>query len=247
MHLDLVERLLALNREFYARYAGSFSDTRYSVQPGVHRLLPELSQAQSLLDIGCGNGNLAIALQKAGFSGIYLGIDSSPNLLDHAKTTNQTRFATVDLAVSTWASQLVPQSFDAITCFAVLHHLPSSELQSQTFQDIASLLKPNAKLYISVWQPLNSARLRKRILPWETVNLDPHQIYNEHDLLLDWRAENQTDPPAYRYVHQFTSAELDELAQKAAMTKRDEWFSDGREGNLALYQIWQLQKDKNHD
>lgn len=243
MHPDLVERLLALNREFYARYAGSFSDTRYSVQPGARRVLPELSQTQSLLDIGCGNGNLAIALQKAGFNGSYLGIDSSPNLLDHAKTTDQTHFATLDLADPTWATQLDPPHFDAITCFAVLHHLPGEELQSQTFQRIAALLKPNARLYLSVWQPLNSARLRKRLLNWDTVNLDPHQFDTERDLLLDWRADDQTDPPAYRYVHQFPPAELDELAQKADLTKCDEWLSDGREGNLALYQTWQRSKE----
>ena len=52
MQPELVKRLLALNYKFYERYAGSFSTSRYSLQPSVKRLLPDLNQAQNLLDVG---------------------------------------------------------------------------------------------------------------------------------------------------------------------------------------------------
>jgi SAM-dependent methyltransferase len=247
MNPDLVEKLLKANRQFYARYAGSFSTSRYSVQPGVKRLLPELSQTQSLLDVGCGNGNLSLALQKSGFSGQYLGIDFSPNLLSHAQKTDQFRFLTLDLSDPSWSTQLDPKCFDAISCFAVLHHLPGRELQSQTLQNITALLRPDGKLFLSVWQPLNSSKLRERIIPWEKQHFDPSGLDLERELLLDWRAEVQTDSPEIRYVHQFTADELDELAQNAGLIKRDEWLSDGRSGNLALYQIWQGPMEQPHD
>lgn len=255
MKPNLVERLLAVNHEFYERYAGSFSSSRYSIQPGVRHLLPELIQAQNLLDVGCGNGNLALALQKNNFTGHYLGIDFSPNLLNRVPTTpdrarsgeRHDHFITLELSDPSWPTHLDLQTFNAITCFAVLHHLPGRELQRQTFQHFAALLQPAGKLYLSVWQPLNSPRLRKRLIPWQTLDIDTAQLDPETDLLLDWRAEDQTDSPAIRYVHQFTAPELDELAQNAALTKQDEWYSDGHDGNLALYQTWQRPEDENHD
>ena len=76
--------LLALNHQFYQTFALQFSATRQRIQPGVQRLLPALSQAASLLDLGCGNGELARRLVAQGFRGRYVGLDFSPGLLQAA-------------------------------------------------------------------------------------------------------------------------------------------------------------------
>ena len=101
------ERLLEINREFYAQNASSFSKTRRNVQPGVLRLIPSIPHNAKLLDIGCGNGNfaLALALAHAGFQGTYLGIDGSTAFIQEAqqavallKTAGEFRFQAADLA-----------------------------------------------------------------------------------------------------------------------------------------------------
>ncbi len=244
MRSETTKKLLDLNREFYQRCADSFSKSRYRVQPGVRRLLPELSKSGSILDVGCGNGNLIKALNKAGYSGSYHGIDFSPALLDYSPTAEQAKFSVVDLSSPTWDQPFEAHSFDAITCFAVLHHLPGKSLQAQVFRQFSRLLKPSAKLILSVWQPLNSERLSKRVLPWQTIGLDPSDLDSPCDLLLDWHAESaqsaSPQTPAYRYVHQYTTIELEALAGSAGLCKVAEWLDDGRQGNLALYQIWQL-------
>ena len=51
MQSELVDKLLRLNQEFYATYAQSFAATRHSVQPGVQRLLPQINQAEVVLDM----------------------------------------------------------------------------------------------------------------------------------------------------------------------------------------------------
>ena len=81
------ERLLEINREFYAQNASSFSKTRRNVQPGVRRLIPSIPFNAKLLDIGCGNGNFALALAHAGFQGTYLGIDGSAAFNQEAQQT----------------------------------------------------------------------------------------------------------------------------------------------------------------
>lgn len=240
MRPETVTKLLDLNREFYQRCADSFSKSRYRVQPGVRKLLPELSKSGAILDVGCGNGNLIKVLNKTGFAGSYHGIDFSPDLLDFSSTGEQAKFSVADLSSPSWAHPFEAHSFDALTCFAVLHHLPGKSLQTQIFHQFSQLLKPSAKLILSVWQPLNSERLSKRVLPWQTIGLDPSDLDSPCDLLLDWHAKTTQSAPAYRYVHQYTAAELDALAGSAGLRKVTEWLDDGRQGNLALYQIWQL-------
>ncbi|HEY3476840.1 MAG TPA: hypothetical protein VGK56_19640 [Anaerolineales bacterium] len=55
-------RLIEINREFYTRFGEAFSATRHRIQPGVRRVLEMLQGDESILDLGCGNGELARAL-----------------------------------------------------------------------------------------------------------------------------------------------------------------------------------------
>lgn len=84
MKAHTVDRLLALNREFYTAFGAPFSATRGRVQPGVRRLLGSLSGEERVLDLGCGNGSLARALARRGHRGTYLGLDASRTLLAEA-------------------------------------------------------------------------------------------------------------------------------------------------------------------
>ena len=56
MQAKMVDKLLRLNQDFYATYAQSFAATRHSVQPGVQRLIPQLMQAEVVLDLGREHG-----------------------------------------------------------------------------------------------------------------------------------------------------------------------------------------------
>ena len=46
------------------------------------RLLPQIMKAELVLDLGCGNGNLAKLLQSEGFIGSYFGIDENTYFLE---------------------------------------------------------------------------------------------------------------------------------------------------------------------
>lgn len=241
MHSDTVNQLLELNREFYQTFATQFSATRQRIQPGVHRVIDTLPQHIRMLDLGCGNGELARVLQQKGFSGPYLGLDFSPPLLVDALKGHQPpdsfQFLTADLAHPGWAKHSLVQSiapYEAIFAFAVLHHLPGAALRRATLHAVHALLAPGGRFIHSNWQFLNSARLRTRIVPWSELGLSIDQL-DPNDYLLDWRAGGR----GLRYVHHFSSEELRALADETGFLIRDEFLSDGEGGNLALYQIWE--------
>jgi len=236
------DKLLAINRKFYDQFAGSFSATRHQVQPGVHQLVHQMIQSETILDVGCGNGTLARMLAAEDFQGSYLGLDMSEGLLTSAKdlfehpSKGTFNFMPIDLADPNWHHSLLGNSYDWLACFAVLHHIPGEELRAQTARNFASLVSITGQVALSVWQWQNSPRLKKRVVPWSTVNIDPEDL-DEGDILLDWRAGKTI---GYRYVHTFSEDSLSILAKEAGFKVIESFYSDGKEGNLALYQIWGL-------
>jgi len=238
------EALLQLNWQFYDQYSDSFSATRGRVQPGVRRLMDRMMEVDRILDVGCGNGTLARALQKAGFTGEYVGVDVSSGLLNEAKvlmpasTNGSYDFQQVDLSAPDWQKFIPSAPFNWVVCFAVLHHLPGADLRQSTVETLAYLVNPEGWVAVSVWQWQNSPRLRKRVLPWSKAGLHPESL-DEGDVLLDWRAG---DTVGLRYVHTFTEKTLTELGAAGGFKVLETFYSDGRTGDLALYQVWGLEK-----
>jgi tRNA (uracil-5-)-methyltransferase TRM9 len=247
----IAQRLVELNREFYQTFAVPFSATRQRLQPGVRRLLQEISNQAQILDLGCGNGEFWRALAGQGYTGRYLGLDFSPGLLEAARAEAQSlptspiqaspcgqppapEFRIVDLTQSGWAASLPTATFDRITAFAMLHHLPGHELRLAVLQSARRLLAPAGRFYHSNWQFLNSPRLHQRIQPWSAVNISEDQV-EPQDYLLDWRSEGY----GYRYVHHFSPGELAALAGESGFQVVDTFSSDGEGDNLGLYQVWE--------
>ncbi|QRN83187.1 class I SAM-dependent methyltransferase [Chloroflexota bacterium] len=232
--------LIDLNRRFYDKFAASFSDTRNRAQPGVRQLVPDLLSAANILDVGCGNGTLACALIKSGYKGQYLGVDVSKGLLASARERvrpaeqGSYTFQQADLSDPDWANQFPTDRFDALVSFAVLHHIPGHTLQNQTAQAFHDLIGPDGWVAVSVWQWQNSPRLAKRVVPWSAAGLEPTDV-DEGDVLLDWRASDQV---GLRYVHTYSEASLNQLAESAHFKVTQSFLSDGKPGNLALYQTW---------
>jgi len=239
--------LLALNHQFYQTFALQFSATRQRLQPGVQRLLPELLRADRLLDLGCGNGELARRLVKQGTRGQYVGLDFSPGLLQAAEgeaspgeaspgdaSPAQVLFIPGDLAQPGWEETLPQTPYDLVLAFAVLHHLPGEALRRQVLQAVRRLLAPGGRFIFSNWQFLNSPRLAQRIQPWEAAGLSPAQV-DPGDYLLDWRAGGR----GLRYVHHFSQEELTALAQECGFSVLESFVSDGENGQSSLYQVWQ--------
>ena len=238
MEPKIAKQLHLLNYQFYQSFATEFSETRGRLQPGVVTVLNRLDLGVSILDLGCGNGEIASQLDEMNFKGTYLGTDFSHALLEEASHRYQGRFPaqflTLDLIQPDWSDSLPGRTFDLIFCFAVLHHIPGKEQRAAICHKIHNYLPKGGKVYLSNWQFLKSERLKTRILPWETVDLNPDQV-EEGDYLLDWRRGGQ----GIRYVHHFNPEELENLAGESGFRLLESFHSDGKEGNLSLYQVWE--------
>ena len=238
MDSSTAKRLIELNRAFYTGFGASFSATRHRIQPGVRRVLESLNGDESILDLGCGNGELARELAKRGHRGPYLGVDFSSPLLREAEAQLEglsARFLRANLTeLSVVSNQLsVSGGWSLITAFSVLHHIPSKELRLSLLRIVNELLNHDGLFIHSHWQFLNSEKLKARIQPWETATFSESEV-DAGDYLLDWRSGGK----GLRYVHHFDEEELGELAEESSFRITDIFYSDGEGGNLGLYQIW---------
>lgn len=201
-------------------------------------MLGMLRGDESILDLGCGNGEFARELAKRGHRGSYLGVDFSLPLLQDAEIQPEgfsARFMEADLTeLPVISNQLsVMDGWSLVTAFAVLHHIPSTELRLEILRVVKQLLKRDGTFIHSNWQFLSSEKLRGRIQPWEVVSVSETDV-EAGDYLLDWRSNGK----GLRYVHHFEERELGELASASHFKILDTFYSDGETGSLGLYQVW---------
>jgi len=241
MQAPIAQKLLDINRRFYFDFGSSFSSTRQRLQPGVRKILDGLVGTESILDLGCGNGELARTLAQNGFHGTYLGLDFSLPLLQDARTQPgdfSAIFGAADLSALTWDQNLTSGQYSLITAFAVLHHIPSLDLRLDILNKVRRLLAPGARFIHSNWQFLNSEKLRARVQPWNMAGLSAGDV-DDGDYLLDWRSGGS----GLRYVHHYSEQELVQLSVATGFKMLNSFFSDGDGGNLGLYQVWERDED----
>jgi ubiquinone/menaquinone biosynthesis C-methylase UbiE len=147
-----------------------FALTRQRFELTMPHIRPD---AQSLLDVGCGNGaNTALFAQSLAR---VAGVDVEPERLQAARDyAREHGLDNVEYAITDGRSISYPDSsFDHVTCFDVLEHV---EDEQQTLSEIARVLRPGGVLSISVpnkWylMEVHGFRLKPESLPWNRVPL----------------------------------------------------------------------------
>ncbi len=248
MRPEILQKLQAINKEFYQRFGDAFAETRRRIQQGVARVLEQYIHDGDWLDIGCGSGALSQAWIKHGLKGSYTGLDFSQPLLREAIKSFESRapqpglkvtFEQADLITTDWCEHFSLNLFDGVLAFAVLHHIAGAEVRIRLLQQIAGLIKPGGLFIHSEWQFQHSPKLVARIQPWTLVGLSQEDVA-EGDTLLDWRHQltGQGNSRGFRYVHLFSREELSQLAERCEFEIIDEFESDGAGERLGLYQVW---------
>ncbi len=246
MDLKTAGKLLEINRRFYDEFGSAFAATRRRIQPGVGRILESIQKDQpsDWLDLGCGSGALGKLWAEQARSGSYTGLDFSGPLLDEARKVTsvlsdeklQIRYIAGDLMDPNWPDCLSGKKFDGVLALASLHHIPGMENHRRIFDQVWNLLRVGGVFVFSVWQFQNSAKLMKRVQPWSTAGLS-ESLLEPGDTLLDWRyaLPENCEKIGLRYVHLFSETEIEALVKNTGFCIEEQFYSDGAEGNLALY------------
>lgn len=103
-----------------------------------------------VLDLGCGNGRLLLALEEKNI--YYTGVDFSENLISQAKKRfPKGQFTVADLTDEKPWQDLGKEKFNKVFLIAVLHHFPTLELQKKLVKRIKTVLKKDGQLFLTVW------------------------------------------------------------------------------------------------
>ncbi|HEX6385321.1 MAG TPA: methyltransferase domain-containing protein [Anaerolineae bacterium] len=231
MREEVVEKLLALNRDFYNKLAEPFARSREEPQPGFYRLLDELPQpSPRVLDVGCGEGRYGRFLNEHQAVAAYTGVDFSAGLLARAESRVPGRFIQRDLSQPGCLEGL--GNFDVIACLATLQHIPGRANRRRLLQDMKAHLAPDGRIFLSTWQFLDSPRQRRKVVDWSQVGLTAAEV-EPNDYLLTW----QRGGTGLRYVCLIAADETAALAGESGLTILNHFRSDGREGDLNLYTV----------
>jgi ubiquinone/menaquinone biosynthesis C-methylase UbiE len=109
--------------------------------------LARLEPGESILDVGCGTGTLAIAAKgHVGPTGSVHGIDASPEMITRA--SRKARKAGLEVLFENALAEALPfpdAHFDAVLTTIMLHHLPRKPRQ-QCAREIRRVLKPRGRV-----------------------------------------------------------------------------------------------------
>ncbi|MEQ8769743.1 MAG: methyltransferase domain-containing protein [Phycisphaerales bacterium] len=116
------------------------------VHPGVQRML-DLKPGERVLDIACGQGELAALLARSGAD--VTGVDASPALIERAREHAPERLTFMQGDARELAG-LDAASFDAAVCVLALMNIDPIE---PVFERVRALLKPDGRAVFVVMHP----------------------------------------------------------------------------------------------
>jgi 2-polyprenyl-3-methyl-5-hydroxy-6-metoxy-1,4-benzoquinol methylase len=169
-----------------------------------------------ILDIGCGNGNISLALGSLGYN--VTGVDIDSTSIENARKINT--FKNVQFNVLDANAFDVKDEFDAIVCSEVLEHL---ENPSELVQSIFSILKKDGILVATVpngWGPREV--LITKPMQWLHKNKMDTAILKFKKLLGYSNHTQQSSNPDLTHVQFFTAGKFKRILESAGF-KQSRW------------------------
>lgn len=109
-----------------------------------------LAPGESVLDVGCGTGTLALAAKRrVGADGIARGIDPSTEMI--ARARSKARRSGLDVAFDEAVVQTLPfedGTFDVVLAVLTFHQLPHDDLD-RSLREIERVLRPGGRLFVA--------------------------------------------------------------------------------------------------
>ena len=241
-------RLSALNTRFYREHSASFSSSRKAPWPGwqaclahLREELPDPGKELLVFDLACGNLRFEhfLLAELPEYRLNCFGVDNCDDLLPASPLVS---YQHLDVLDALFQGRELTNSFEAPPCsvavsFGFMHHIPLPELRRAVLNSLIEQVCPGGYVITTFWQFMNDAGLRAKALALQAearAELGLKDL-DEDDFLLSWN----NIPGAYRYCHNFSEAEIDELLESvsAQASLHSRFSADGRTNTLNTYVI----------
>ncbi len=108
-----------------------------------------IQPGDSVLDVGCGTGEVALRAKMRTGGGQVFGIDPAPEMIATARKKATRRNREIDFRVGVIEALPFPDSsLDVVTSSLMMHHLPD-DLKVRGLREIYRVLKPGGRLLIA--------------------------------------------------------------------------------------------------
>lgn len=188
----------------------------YTREPYLHK---------AILDIGCGTGDLAIALADTGFQ--VTGIDTDEKMLSKARKKMNTPVAFIGIDMKMIAQRFVSPLFDIALCFGnTLVHLTSVLEIELLCKQIKALLQENGAFLFQILNYDHILDHNIKSLPLienNTITFERYYTYNDIKNLMSFRTILTIKKTGKRieneiYLYPLRRHELDTALKKAGFT-----------------------------
>lgn len=219
---EQIIKINSLTTDFYQKVNESFSVTRQNKWDGWLQCLPYLKNIKTLLDLGCGNRRFTSFLND---NNIDCNVDNIDNFLWDEKVQQ------VDIVKSLLEDTLNLKEYDVAVCFGLMHHIPGYELRKKLIKELSK----SSIVIISFWQFMNNDKLAQKAISSTAAAKEKFSFINleDNDFFLNW----QDREDVFRYCHNFTNNEINELTLDCKLNILTSFNADGASNDLNKYLI----------
>lgn len=180
----------------YEAIAESFDTTRFAHWNAVKTFIRSLPPRAIVVDNGCGNGKYLGFSERPDVH--WMGNDLCSGLLACCQKNVATGGTTDLLQANGLSLPYRSGSVDAVISVAVLHHL-STPLRRRAFVDeMARIVRPGGRVFVTVWADSACTASRRR-RDW--------RVQDNGDAMIPWKYPDGT-VAQWRYYHLFQKEEL---------------------------------------
>jgi ubiquinone/menaquinone biosynthesis C-methylase UbiE len=185
------------NQDFWNKFASNSKDNKFGASGGRHLVdienqfifnIIKRKKSNSMLDIGCGNGQRTLLFSK--HSKKTLGLDYSEQMIYEAKKNLETQSSLLRKNINFQAEDInlfsSNQLFDTIISCRCIINQTSTSNQIKLLTKLHNMLKPNGSLIIAEiskqgMQKLNGMRKKYDLPPmnkrWHNHHIDEEKIF----------------------------------------------------------------------